>query len=499
MEIAALGDLNLAATAPALGLALWACVVLVIDLFLPARRKSWTMALTLIGVAAAFLYNLTLFDLPPEAQIAFAGMYRADNFTAFVNLVTLANTFIGALIAYEYLKRTGIERGEFYPLLLVSTTGTMLMGAAADLVIILIAIELLSIPLYVLAGFRRPRQDSEESALKYFLLGAFSSAFLTYGVALVYGALGTTNLSAIFNGIAAGAVLDQNLLVIGAGLILVGLGFKVAVVPFHMWTPDVYQGAPTAVTGYMSVDAKLGGFAGMMRVFVLALPAIAGGGLVAGWQDAMAVLAALTMILGNVVAIAQQDVKRMLGYSSIAHAGYIMMGLAAAGVAGARDVAVSAALFYLISYAFTNLGAFAVVIAVEKDNGENPRLDDFNGLSKTRPFLALAMALFMLSLTGVPPSAGMVGKFLLFQAAVDANLVWLALIGVITSVVSAFYYIRIVVNMYLREGPGEAQPQRSYLGAAVGLTALGTFVFGVAPALLLNLTQSAARLLALGG
>ena len=489
MDVLTLEDLNLAVTLPPLGLGLWACVVLVVDLFLPARLKDWRVILSLLGVAALFVFNFTLFDLPAKEQVAFGGMYRADNFTAFVNMIALMTAFIGVLIAREYLRRTKIDRGEYYALLLISASGTMLMGAGADLAVLFVALELLSIPLYIMAGFRRPQAASEESAMKYFLLGAFSSAFLVYGIALVYGATGLTNLEAIFTQIAAGAVLDQALLLAGAGLILVGLAFKVAVVPFHMWTPDVYQGAPTAATGYMSVGAKLGGFAGMLRVFVLALPAIAGGD-VAGWQDVMALIAALTMILGNIVAIAQTDVKRLLAYSSIAHAGYILLGVAAAGSPETRDFAVSVSLFYLLTYALTNLGAFAVTIAVERDDGANPQIDDFRGLSKTRPWLALAMALFMLSLTGVPPTAGMVGKFFLFQAAVDGGLAWLALVGVLTSVVSAFYYIRIVVNMYLREGPGEAQPARSYLGAAVALTALGTFILGISPVLFLDMARN---------
>ncbi len=498
METLTLADLNLGVTLPPVGISLWACVVLVIGLFLPQRQMRWNLILSLAGIAVLFLYNFTLFNLPEDQQTAFGGMFRADNFTAFVNMVSLATTFLALLMAYEYLKRTGAERAEYYPLLLISTSGTMLMAAAADLVILLVAIELLSIPLYVLSGFRRPRQDSEESALKYFLLGAFSSAFMTYGVALVYGAVGTTNLSEIFHRINAGLFLDQNLILVGGGLLLVGLGFKVAAVPFHMWVPDVYQGAPTAVTAYMSVDAKQGGFAGLMRVFLIALPAIAGSGAAVGWQDTLALLAALTMILGNIVAIAQRDMKRMLGYSSIAHAGYLMMGAAAAGTPEVADFAVGAVLFYLLAYAFTNLGAFAVTIAVEKDDAHSVQLDDFCGLSKTHPGLALAMALFMLSLTGIPPTAGVVGKIFLFQAAIDADMAWLALIGVVTSLVSAFYYLRVVVNMYLRDGPGEAQPARSYLGVAVGLTALGTFILGVAPAFFLDLAQRAV-LLAVGG
>jgi NADH-quinone oxidoreductase subunit N len=498
MDVPTLNELNIAVTVPATGLATWACLVLLLDLFIPQKDKYVTMILSLAGVVAAFVLNLSLFGLPVEDQEAFTGMYIADGFTAFVNLVALVAAFIGILIAYEYMRRTGVERGEYYPLLLISASGTMLMGGGRNLVVLFVALELLSIPLYVMSGLRRGDPRSEESAVKYFLLGAFSSAFLVYGVALVYGAAGTTDVSEIAAAITAQNLADNTLLVVGAGLLLVGLGFKVAVVPFHMWTPDVYQGAPTAVTGYMSVGAKVGGFVGMMRVFLTAFPALNATD-AAFWQDAMAVIAALTVILGNVVAIAQRDIKRMLAYSSIAHAGYLLMGVAAAGSADVADAAVNAALFYLLAYTFTNMGAFAVAIAVERDDTSGTNIDDFAGLGYSRPVLALSMALFMFSLTGIPPSAGMVGKFYLFRAAVDAGLNGLALVGLFASLVSAFYYVRVIVKMYMEPGRADdtAQPVWSHLGAAVVLAAIGTLVLGLLPLNPADLTNGV--LLALGG
>ncbi len=481
MDVPTFAELNINAALPAAGLALWACVVLLLDLFVPKAHKFRTMLLALAGVAVAFVHNLTLFNLPPEDQTAFSGMYRADGFSTFVNVVALLATFLGLLVAYEYLKRTGVERGEYYPLILISASGTMFMGAANNLVILFVAIELLSIPLYILSGFWHGNRASEESAIKYFLLGAFSSAFMVYGIALIYGAVGSTDLPTIFEALSNG-LMDDLLLTAGAGMMLVGLGFKVAAVPFHMWTPDVYQGAPTPVTAYMSVGAKVGGFAGMLRAFA-ALPAAQGGD-AAFWQGAVIVLAALTMILGNVVALAQRDIKRMLAYSSIAHAGYLLMGVAAlAAPDGATvEAAVGAVLFYLLAYAFTNLGAFGVVIMVERDDGTGTRISDFAGLYRSRPWMALALALFMFSLTGFPPTAGMIGKVFLFRAAVDAGLDGLALVGLITSLFSAFYYMRVVVNIYMEAGSVEAaQPRRSYLGAAVVFAAIGTLIFGLLP------------------
>jgi NADH-quinone oxidoreductase subunit N len=325
--------------------------------------------------------------------------------------------------------------------------------------------------LYILAGFARPRLDSEESALKYFLLGAFSSGFLVFGIALVYGATGTTALPGVLAGIGSGS----SLALAGVALLLVGFAFKVGAVPFHMWTPDVYEGAPTAVTAFMSVGAKVGGFAAMIRIFVYALPNLSD-----TWVPALAVISALTMIVGNVVALAQPNVKRMLAYSSIAHAGYIMMGVAA-GIGS--ETGISAALFYMLAYLFTNLGAFAVVIAVEQKQGQGVMLNDFKGLAKRSPMLALALAYFMLSLTGVPPTGGFSGKFFLFQAALDADLFWLAVVGAVTSVVSGYFYLRVVYLSFMFDEEEGAAPVSNWasLNAVVALTVVVTLILGILP------------------
>jgi len=476
--------LNLGATLPVLIVAGWATILLLIDLFIPRERTRWTGVLAALGVLVALAIAIARWNSVRAGQgmSAFGEMLVMDPFAALLNIIILVVALISILFSLDYLYKADIARGEYYPLLLFSISGMMLMAMAADLIVVFLALELLSIPLYILSGFARPRPDSEESAMKYFLLGAFSSAFLIYGIALVYGATGSTMLSRVMAAVHAGAMGNAYLL-IGAGLILVGLSFKVAAVPFHMWTPDVYEGAPTSVTGFMSVGAKAGGFAAMLRIFLAAFPALA-----ADWVPAVAVISALTMILGNFVALAQSNIKRMLAYSSIAHAGYIMMAVAAGGFPQAAG-ATSAALFYLLAYTFTNLGAFAVVVAVEREYGRGVGLNDYAGLAAQRPWLALAMAFFMLSLTGVPPTAGFTAKLYVFRATLEAGLLWLAIIGVLTSVISAYFYLRVVVIMFMREGSATAE-LRPALSLAIGLTALGTLILGITPEWLFRVAQT---------
>jgi NADH-quinone oxidoreductase subunit N len=461
-------------------LTVWACVLLLVDLFIPKNRKGFTAFLAALGLAVALGYTLSQMGL--EAK-GFSGMVVLDGFSTFVNALILVSGLLGIALAYGYVKRMGYERGEYYTLLLFSAAGMMLMAQAADLIVVFLALELLSIPLYVLAAFARPKLDSEEAGLKYFLLGAFATGFVVYGTALVFGATGTTSISGIFTAASAGT--SGLLLTIGAAFILVGLGFKVAAVPFHMWTPDVYQGAPSAVTAFMASGAKIAGFAALLRVFSTAFTSLS-----ADITPVLWALAAVTMIVGNVIAIAQTNIKRMLAYSSIAHAGYILMAFVPYGNKDVMSVSIAAGLFYLVSYALTNFGAWGVVITLEKAEGRGLEISDYAGLGRKYPALAAAMLVFMLSLIGFPPTLGLVGKFYLFRAAIAGGFTGLAIIGVLTSLISAYYYLRVVVTMYMREGE-PAVEREPWLNLTTGLTAIVTVVASLVPAPLFALASSA--------
>ena len=464
-------------------LTVWACALLLIDLFLPKEQKSIIALLAALGLALTLGFTLAQIG---QENTAFSGMVVIDGFAIFVNSLLLVSGLLGVALAYGYVKRMGLERGEYYTLLLFSVTGMMLMAQAADLIVVFLALELLSIPLYVLAAFARPKLESEEAGLKYFLLGAFATGFVVYGTALVFGATASTNLGAIVAA-ASGGTANPLLLSIGSALILVGLGFKVAVVPFHMWTPDVYQGAPSAVTAFMSSGAKIAGFAGLLRVFSTAFPSIASDMTGVFWG-----LAALTMVLGNVIAIAQTNIKRLLAYSSIAHAGYILMAFVPYGNPDPqiRNTSIAAGLFYLVSYALTNFGAWGVVIALEKSEGKGLQIGDYAGLARKHPALAAAMTVFMLSLIGLPPTLGLIGKIYLFRAVIDGGFYGLAVLGVLTSLVSAYYYLRVVVVMYMRDGDPETEHE-SFLDLTTIVTAVATVLISLVPQFLFAWASSA--------
>ena len=466
---------NLNLIMPITVLTAWACVLLLVDLFIPKERKGITALLAALGLLVALALVISRAGVTTSA---FNGMIMIDGFATFMSVIFLFSGLAGIAVAYDYLMRSGIERGEYYVLLLFSIVGMMLMAAAADLIMVFLALELLSIPLYVLAGIAVPRPDSEEAALKYFLLGAFASGFFLYGTALVYGATGSTALTDIVSVTASGGV-NLSFLVIGAGLILVGLGFKVAVVPFHMWTPDVYQGAPSSVTAFMAVGAKAAGFAALLRIFVLVFPPLA-----MDLTPVLWALAALTMVIGNVIAIAQRNIKRMLAYSSIAHAGYIMMALVPYGQGDVSADTVASALFYLLAYMLTSFAAWAVVIALEHNMAEGRNtnglsLDDYSGLGQKQPALAAAMTVAMLSFIGIPPTLGFVGKFYLLRTVIEGGFPGLALIGLLTSLVSAYYYLRVVVYMYMRDGEPVVRREPwlyfTALATAVGVVVLSIF------------------------
>jgi NADH-quinone oxidoreductase subunit N len=372
-------------------------------------------------------------------------MFVHDGITVFTTFLFCAITVMGVLLSWDYVKRARINHGEYYALMLSATLGMIVMAASNDLITIFLGLELMSLALYILVGFRRNHLESSEAALKYFLLGAFASGFLLYGIALLYGATGTTNLGRMAVFLADSPMLGNPLLLAGGLLVLAGFAFKVAAVPFHMWTPDAYEGAPTTVTGFMSAGAKAAGFAALLRFLIVALP-----GLQVEWRPLLTWIAILTMTVGNVTALLQPNVKRMLAYSSIAHAGYLLVAVVAGGLEGG-----SAALFYLAVYALMNLGAFGVLALLGREQEERVMVSDLAGLSQRHPALAAAMTVFMLSLGGIPPTAGFMGKVYVFSVAVDAGLIPLVIVGVLNSVISIYYYLRITVVMYMRDPQGE--------------------------------------------
>jgi len=449
-------------------LLVWATLLLLVDFAVPKERKGITAVLAAVGLAVSLGLTLTQVG---QNQLGFNGMSVLDGFSVFLNVLFLLSGLVAIAIAPDYLRRMNMMRGEYFSLLLFSVAGMMLMASAADLIIVFLALELLSIPLYILSGFAVPRSESEEAALKYFLLGAFASGFVLYGTSLIYGATAFTDLKSIVEVTLAGKAIP-GLMIAGGGLLLIGFGFKVAVVPFQMWIPDVYQGAPSPVTGFMSVGAKAAGFAALLRVFTLVFPHQA-----ANLTFVMAILAALTMIVGNIAAVTQGNIKRMLAYSSIAHAGYLMMAFVSYDQVSAGKNGVASILFYLFTYGITSLGAWAVVSAVERSEGKGLEIQDYAGLGKKYPALAAAMAVFMLSFTGMPPLLGFWGKLYLFRTAIEGGFLWLAILGLITSLASAWYYLRVVVVMYMRDGDPEVS--RDFwlnlvpFGAAVALLVIG--------------------------
>jgi NADH-quinone oxidoreductase subunit N len=458
--------------------------LLLIDLGVPKDRKSTTAWLAVIVIALALLAVPTQWG--PSVS-GFSGMVASDGYALFLDGLLAVIGIFTVLLTMRYHEARNIARGEFYPLMLFALSGMMLMGHATNLIMVFVAVELLSIPLYVLCGFARPRVESEESALKYFLLGAFASGFLVYGIALIYGATGTVSLNAISTMLTNRQVNDISLLYAGVALVLVGLGFKVAAAPFHMWTPDVYEGAPTTVTAFMTSATKAAGFAAILRVFMFGLAP-----LIDTWQTPIAVMALLSMIVGNVIALAQTNLKRMLAYSSIAHAGYVLVGVASGGEPGATAV-----LFYLASYSLTSLAAFAVMVALSSGAEENQTLETYAGLGRRKPLLGMVMAIAMLSLLGIPPTAGFFGKYFLISAAIGSNLTWLAIALVITSVVSAGFYLRVIMTMYMRESTSDepilSNGPRAFAALA---TTVATLVIGVLATPVLNVITTGLKSIA---
>ena len=401
----------------------------------------------IVGLVGAAVSSVLLWN----RNAASFGVIVADNFGLFVTLVLVAVGILTIMFSSQVVDRDGIPAGEYYALLLFSIAGMMMMATANDLLVIFIALEILSLAVYVLTGIRREDPRATEAAFKYFLLGAFSSAFFLYGIAFTFGLAGSTHLDRIGSYLAAQSLSDNPLILVALGLLLVGFSFKISAVPFHMWTPDAYEGAPAIVTGFMSTGVKAAAFAAFARVFLSAFEPFS-----ADWAPVVWVIAAATMILGTVVGVAQTNLKRMLAYSSIAHGGYLLVGLVAA-----NQVGKAAILFYLAAYAVTNLAAFGVIALLGSRDRANDELRDYAGLWYSHPALSALMTICLLSLGGLPPTAGFIGKWYIFSAAVSAGYYGLAIIGVLTSVISVFFYLRVVVMMYMQDRGTDAPPIRS--------------------------------------
>jgi NADH-quinone oxidoreductase subunit N len=466
---------NLEPVMPELFMTVLALVLLLADLFL-FKKKGVLAALSILGV------GVVAFTLIGSSGSTFGGMFISDGYSSFFKIIFFINLILSVLISIKYI---GIERvnfGEYYSLIVLSTLGMMVMASAADLIVLYLGLELMALSTYILAGFIRHDIKSNEAALKYFLLGAFSSAFLLYGISLIYGLTGTTDIRAIASYITEKGLVGNPALSLSMTLFAVAFGFKIAAVPFHMWAPDAYEGAPTSITAFMSVGPKAAGFAVLGRVLMIAFATLK-----FEWILILIPLSILSMAVGNIVALAQTNIKRMLAYSSIAHAGYALIGIIAANRDGLASM-----MNYLMIYAFMNMGAFAVIIMLRTEGFKGDTITDYEGLAKTHPFLSALMLIFMFSLTGIPPTAGFIGKLYVFMSAINAGYTWLVLVAVVFSVISAYFYLRIVMYMYMREPKVEVATSKSgTLGVALGVTAVMVLAIGVYPSYLVNLAKAA--------
>jgi NADH-quinone oxidoreductase subunit N len=471
-------DTSIAALVPAICVTLAALAAMVMEAFRGEGERLPIGLLGIIGLLAALVACGVLWD----ADAISFGLVRADKFGLFASATIIVVAILTIALSPQAIDREHLPAGEYYAIMLFSVVGMILMAMAVDLLTMFLALEILSIGVYVLTALRRDKPASSEGAFKYFLLGAFSSAFFLYGVALVYLLTRSTRLDRVGVYMAAEGLNPSPVMLIALALLLVGFAFKISAVPFHMWTPDAYEGAPTIVTGFMSTAVKAAAFAAFVRVFLSALEPLR-----ADWAPVIWFIAMLTMILGTVVGVAQSNLKRMLAYSSIAHGGYLLVGLVAA-----NDVGKAAILFYLLVYALTNLGAFGIIALMGTRTSDSDDLRDFTGLWHSRPAIAALMTIFLLSLGGLPPTAGFVAKWYIFSAAVRAGYYDLAIVGMLTSVVSVFFYLRVVVMMYMAEPVGHpSHPRIGRLAlSALALSTIGIFYLGILPARLLDAAAS---------
>lgn len=479
-----LGLLNISysSIAPEVITALTGVVIMLVDAFSKSggRRANTLVACVGLLLSLAALFGLWNGFWVQAGDSYFSGMVVVDSLRIVFSLIVTLVALVSVLLAGQFLKDENLPPGEFFALLMFATCGMLMMASAGDLVMVFLGLETTSISTYILAGYRRNDLRANESSLKYFLLGSFSTAFLLYGMALTYGATGTTNIGGIRQAISSEAIDNPNLLLIGAAMMLVGFGFKIASAPFHLWTPDVYEGAPTLVTAFMATGPKAAVFAAFLRVFAVGLTAPGGGigdDLHTTWINALAVIAALTMTIGNVIALSQTNIKRMLAYSSIAHAGYTLVGFVTGDFAPVA--------FYMLSYALMNLGAFAVIQVLARPGDQKTEIGDYAGIGFEAPALTFPLAIFLLSLAGIPPTGGFIGKFYVFSSAWESMpmLRWLVVIAILNSIVSMYYYIYPIVVMFFRPLTQRFPKPRVSFGVALALTItlLGTFYLGLLP------------------
>jgi len=468
---------------PEIVITVTALLVLFVDLVARGRERTWLASLSVLGAVVALVLVTRQVTGSPARAVVFSGLHVVDDYASFFKVVFLLSAVIVILLSTRHLIEQGMDPGGFYSLLLFAALGTMLMASAADLLSLFVGLETMSVCTYVLCGFLKRDQRCNEGALKYLLMGAFSTGVILYGMVLLYGVAGSTSLEAVAKAVGMANVHNPALLM-AAVLLAAGFGFKIAAVPFHMYLPDMYEGAPTPVVAFMAGAAELAGVAVLVRVFLLALPDLR-----VDWGLLFWVLAVLTMTIGNLVAIAQANLKRMLAYSTIAHMGYILIGPVVASQYG-----VAAVLFYSLAYACMTIGAFGMVVLLARGTVRGDQIDDFTGLAQRSPLAAGVMLLFLLSLTGIPPTAGFVGKFYLFAAAVDSGYIWLALIAVVNSAISLFYYMRVAMVMYMREMPsqGIAMSRSPALYLALFLAAIVTLALGVFPGPVLEFARASA-------
>ena len=469
-------SIDLIALAPVLVLSVFAMLVLVLDLW-GGRNKSLLVFTSLVGL---LMTAISAFAKHPIPAYSFNDSYVVDHLSLFFICIFTISSALAILLSVEYNEREGIRAGEYYALILFCTVGMILLASSTDMIMIFLGIEIVSICLYVLAGIRRNDQRSNEAALKYFLLGAFATGFLLYGMTLVYGSTGSTNLFKIAEFVKNPSAQSNPLLMMGLVLLVIGFGFKVASVPFHMWAPDVYQGAPTPVTAFMAVGPKAAAFAAFFRVFADAFPEMS-----SSWEMLLSIIAVLSMFVGNLGAIMQTNIKRMLAFSSISHAGYILMAVIAKDSLGSSSL-----LFYMLSYTFMTFGVFGIVIILGRKGEENLEIKNYSGLAYKHPVIALSMTIFLLSLGGLPPFAGFVAKFYLFSAAIQEGLLTLVIIAVLNSAISFYYYLKVVVFMYMKEPEAEFKISLTPLTLfVVFIGVVGTIILGIFPNAIITLAS----------